>query len=67
MAYTADSLLHGYVIRPLIPLNFDSRVCPVKLEIKIPLEVGGLGGGCGSATDLGRIWKLHAALLLVKI
>ena len=43
MAYTADSLLHGYVI-PLIPLNFDSRVCPVKLEIKIPLEVGGLAG-----------------------
>ena len=43
-ACTADSLLHGYVIRPLIPLNFDSGVCPVKLEIKIPLEVGGLVG-----------------------
>ena len=45
MAYTADSLLQGYVIRPLIPLNLDSRVPgAVKLEIKIPLEVGGLVG-----------------------
>ena len=42
--YGSFLIARRYVIRPLIPLNFDSRVCPVKLEIKIPLEVGGLVG-----------------------